>query len=64
VKALLLCLLAVPSTALAQEIKFHMLDVGQGHGLLLDCPNGALAVVVDSADPSEGDGELKTSAGL
>jgi beta-lactamase superfamily II metal-dependent hydrolase len=59
VKALLLCLLAVPSTALAQEIKLHMLDVGQGDGLLLDCPDGSLAMVVDSADPREGDGGLK-----
>jgi beta-lactamase superfamily II metal-dependent hydrolase len=55
--ALIVC--AVAATAGAQGLRLHVIDVGQGDGLLLQCPDESVAMIVDSADPREAQGGIR-----
>lgn len=58
VPAAILVLVVLRAPAWADEVRLHAVNVGQGEGLLLECPDGSIAMVVDSADPFERDGGL------
>jgi competence protein ComEC len=56
-RAAALLVLLVPAAAAAGSLKLHVVDVGQGDGLILECPDGKVGMIVDSADGFEFKGE-------
>ena len=42
-----------------KKLALHVINVGQGDGLLLECPDGTIAAVVDGADQREQRGGVK-----
>lgn len=56
---LVLVATSAPAAAATGKLALHVVDVGQGDGMLLECPDGTIAMVVDSADQHEKRGGVK-----
>ncbi len=55
-RAAAVLLFLLPAVAAAGSLKLHVVDVGQGDGIILECPDGKVGMVVDSADLYEDKG--------
>lgn len=50
---------AAPAARRSANLELHVIDVGQGDGMLLKCPDGKIGAIIDSGDQREGSRGLK-----